>query len=76
VTSASVHKMPSGLLQRSTGRNSWHSDKTSAVSTEYHGSFNVMSTTGPYHSNPTQTPLASDAEDRFEDRNRCVEMYP
>jgi len=35
MNSSDVHTLSTGLLQRSTGRNSWHSDKTTRNQSEY-----------------------------------------
>jgi len=39
VTGASIATLSAGLLQRYTNRNSWHCDKTAAITSEYCGSF-------------------------------------
>jgi len=41
VTGASVPTLSAGLPQRYTSRNSWHCDKTAAVTSEYRGSFSI-----------------------------------
>ena len=70
--------MQVGLLQRSAGRNSWHSGETASISPERCGSVSLWcSTPGPYHTSLVQHPLASGAaEDLFQDRGPCMEMYP
>jgi len=54
--------LSAGLLQRCTDMNSWHCDKTAAISSEYRGSFSIRNNfPGPmYHYHYfTQPPLAS-----------------
>jgi len=41
VTGASVATLSAGLLQSYINRNSWHCDKTAAITSEYCGSFSI-----------------------------------